>query len=193
MALLEGAPVGRATATGMAAVTAVFLCGLKTGDHVVSANALFGSCLLCGGKCAAALRHHLHLGRWQRPGRLGSGDEAGDQTAVPGDARPIPTLSIVDIAAVAKIADSHGARLVVDNAFASPALQRPMEFGAHIVVHSSTKYHRRPGPRPGRRDPVPPGFPGRASAALPAQHRTHASAPSMPGCISRAWRPWTCA
>jgi O-succinylhomoserine sulfhydrylase len=51
-----------------------------------------------------------------------------------------PTLSLVDIAAVAKIADKHGARLVVDNAFSSPALQRPLEFGAHIVIHSSTKY-----------------------------------------------------
>jgi O-succinylhomoserine sulfhydrylase len=51
-----------------------------------------------------------------------------------------PTLTIVDLKAVARIADGAGARLVVDNAFASPALQRPMEFGAHIVVHSSTKY-----------------------------------------------------
>jgi O-succinylhomoserine sulfhydrylase len=51
-----------------------------------------------------------------------------------------PTLSLVDIAAVAKIANAHGARLAVDNAFASPALQRPIEFGAHIVIHSSTKY-----------------------------------------------------
>ena len=51
-----------------------------------------------------------------------------------------PTLSLVDIAAVAKIAESHGARLAVDNAFSSPALQRPIEFGAHIVIHSSTKY-----------------------------------------------------
>jgi len=51
-----------------------------------------------------------------------------------------PTLAIVDIAAVAKIAEKSGARLIVDNAFASPALQRPMEFGAHIVVHSSTKF-----------------------------------------------------
>jgi O-succinylhomoserine sulfhydrylase len=51
-----------------------------------------------------------------------------------------PTLAIVDLAAVAKIADKAGARLVVDNAFASPVLQRPMDFGAHVVVHSSTKY-----------------------------------------------------
>src|SRR3569623_196713 len=51
-----------------------------------------------------------------------------------------PTMPIVDIAAVAKIAESRGARLIVDNAFASPALQRPMELGAHIVVHSSTKF-----------------------------------------------------
>ena len=51
-----------------------------------------------------------------------------------------PTLAIVDIRACAEIADRAGARLIVDNAFASPALQRPMEFGAHIIVHSSTKY-----------------------------------------------------
>ena len=51
-----------------------------------------------------------------------------------------PTLAIVDLKAVAKIAHEGGARLIVDNAFASPALQRPMEFGADIVVHSSTKY-----------------------------------------------------
>jgi O-succinylhomoserine sulfhydrylase len=51
-----------------------------------------------------------------------------------------PTLAIVDLKAVSRIANDHGARLVVDNAFATPALQRPMEFGAHIVVHSSTKY-----------------------------------------------------
>jgi O-succinylhomoserine sulfhydrylase len=139
MALLEGAPVARATATGMAAVTAVFLAGLKTGDHVVSANALFGS-------CRYVLENVL-----PRFGITCTFVEGSDLSAWQGAMRPEtkllfvetpanPTLAIVDIAAVAKIADKGGARLIVDNAFASPALQRPMELGAHIVVHSSTKF-----------------------------------------------------
>jgi len=139
MALLEGAPVARATATGMAAVTAVLLAGLKTGDHVVSASALFGS-------CRYVLENVL-----PRFGIACSFVEGSDLTAWQDAMRPEtrllfvetpsnPTLAIVDIAAVAKIAESRGARLIVDNAFASPALQRPMEFGAHIVVHSSTKF-----------------------------------------------------
>lgn len=139
LAALEGAPLGRATATGMAAVSAVFLGSLKTGDHVVSANALFGSC-----------RYVLEgaLGRFGiETTFVDGGDLAAWQAAV----RPTtklffletpsnPTLAVFDIAAIAAIADKAGARLVVDNAFASPALQRPMELGAHIVVHSTTKW-----------------------------------------------------
>jgi O-succinylhomoserine sulfhydrylase len=139
MAQLEGASVARATATGMAAVTAVFLAGLKTGDHVVSASALFGS-------CRYVLENVL-----PRFGITCTFVEGSDLDAWAAAMRPQtkllfvetpsnPTLAIVDIAAVAKIAESRGARLIVDNAFASPALQRPMEFGAHIVVHSSTKF-----------------------------------------------------
>jgi len=139
MALLEGAPAARATATGMAAVTAVFLAGLKTGDHVVSANALFGSCryvmenVLPRFGITTSFVNGSDLDAWQ--------------AAIKPTTRLLfletpsnPTLQIVDMAAVAKIAAKSGARLVVDNAFASPALQRPMEFGAHIVVHSSTKF-----------------------------------------------------
>jgi O-succinylhomoserine sulfhydrylase len=139
MAMLEGAPVGRATATGMAAVSAVLLSSLNTGDHIVAAKAMFGSC--------------LHVVEQILP-RFGIGytlvdgtDTAAWDAAMTPQTRMLfmetpsnPTLSLVDIAAVAKIADKHGARLAVDNAFASPALQRPMEFGAHIVIHSSTKY-----------------------------------------------------
>src|ERR1043165_5659704 len=139
MAQLQGASVARATATGMAAVTAVFLAGLKTGDHVVSASALFGS-------CRYVLENVL-----PRFGITCTFVEGSDLDAWAAAMRPQtkllfvetpsnPTLAIVDIAAVAKIAESRGARLIVDNAFASPALQRPMEFGAHIVVHSSTKF-----------------------------------------------------
>jgi O-succinylhomoserine sulfhydrylase len=139
LAAMEGAPVGRATASGMAAVSAVFLGGLKTGDHVVSASALFGS-------CRYVLENVL-----SRFGVETTFVEGGDLAAWAAAIRPTtrmffletpsnPTLAIFDIQAIAKLADQAGARLVVDNAFASPALQRPMEFGAHIVVHSTTKW-----------------------------------------------------
>jgi O-succinylhomoserine sulfhydrylase len=139
MALLEGAPVGRATATGMAAVSAVLLSSLKTGDHVVAAKAMFGSCLHVVEQILPrfGISHTLVDGE----------DTSAWEEAIKPETRLLfletpsnPTLSLVDIAAVAKIADRHGARLAVDNAFATPALQRPMEFGAHIVIHSSTKY-----------------------------------------------------
>jgi len=139
MAALEGAPVARATATGMAAVAATFMCALKTGDHVVAAKAMFGSCL-----------HVVQeiLPRFGITYTLVDGEDVSAwEAAVRPETRMLfletpsnPTLSIVDLKAVAAIADKHDALLVVDNAFASPALQRPMEFGAHIVVHSSTQY-----------------------------------------------------
>lgn len=139
MAALEGAPAARATATGMAAVAASLFCYLKTGDHVVAARAMFGSCL-----------HVIQeiLPRFGITYTLVDGADAGAWEAAMTPATRMlfletpsnPTLSIVDLKAVAAIADKHGALLVVDNAFASPALQRPMEFGAHVVVHSSTKY-----------------------------------------------------
>ena len=139
MAALEGAAVARATATGMAAVAATFMSALKTGDHVVAARAMFGSCL-----------HVIQeiLPRFGITYTLVDGEDVNAwAAAMTPQTRMLfletpsnPTLSIVDLKAVATIADRHGAWLVVDNAFASPALQRPMEFGAHIVVHSSTKY-----------------------------------------------------
>ena len=139
MAALEGAPVARATASGMAAVTAVFLSALRSGDHVVGAKAMFGAC-----------RYVIEdiLPRFGITNTLVDGDDAGQwAAAMKPNTRMLfletpanPTLAIVDLKAVAKIADKAGALLVVDNAFATPALQRPMEFGAHVVVHSSTKY-----------------------------------------------------
>ncbi|HEY4264393.1 MAG TPA: O-succinylhomoserine sulfhydrylase [Micropepsaceae bacterium] len=139
MALLEGAPVGRATASGMAAVTATFLCCLKAGDHVVAARAMFG-----------AIRYVVEdvLARFGITSTIVDGTDLESWRAAMRPETKIvffetpsnPTLEIVDIAGVADIAHKFGARVVVDNAFASPALQRPMEFGADIVVHSSTKY-----------------------------------------------------
>src|SRR4051812_7050572 len=139
MAALEGAPVARATATGMAAVAATFFCALRTGDHVVAARAMFGSCL-----------HVIQeiLPRFGITHTLVEGEDLGAwEAAMTPKTRMLfletpsnPVLSLVDIKAVAAIAKRHGALLAVDNAFASPALQRPMELGADIVVHSSTKY-----------------------------------------------------
>jgi O-succinylhomoserine sulfhydrylase len=139
MAALEGSEVAQATSTGMAAVSGVLLSALKTGDHVVAAKAMFGSC--------------LHVVREILP-RFGIGHtlvDGGDldqwKSAIRPETRMLfletpsnPTLSIVDLKGVARIADEAGAKVLVDNAFASPAVQRPIEFGCHIVVHSSTKY-----------------------------------------------------
>jgi O-succinylhomoserine sulfhydrylase len=139
MCALEGAPVARATASGMAAVSATFLCALRTGDHVVAARAMFGSC-----------RYVIEdvLSRFGINHTLVDGDDLEQWSAAVTPKTKMffletpsnPMLTLVDLKAVAQIADKAGALLVVDNAFASPALQRPMEFGAHIVVHSSTKY-----------------------------------------------------
>jgi len=139
MAALEGAPVARATASGMAAVTATFLCALRVGDHVVAAKAMFGAC-----------RYVVEevLSRFGITNTLVDGDDVEQwRRAIRPETKMLfcetpanPTLAIVDLKAAADIAHVAGARLVVDNAFASPALQKPFEFGADIVVHSSTKY-----------------------------------------------------
>ncbi len=139
MAQLEGAPVGRATASGMAAVTSTFFCCLKAGDHVVAARALFGAIryviedVLARFGVSSTIVDGTDLAAWRAAMR--------PETKLAFFETPSnPTLEIVDIKGVADIAHEAGARVVVDNAFASPALQRPMEFGADIVVHSSTKY-----------------------------------------------------
>jgi O-succinylhomoserine sulfhydrylase len=139
MAALEGMPVARATATGMAAVTATFLCRLRTGDHVVAPKAMFGAC-----------RYVIEdiLSRFGISNTLVDGDNLDQwRAAMRPNTKMLfletpanPTLAIVDLKAVAKIAHDGGALLIVDNAFATPVLQRPFETGADIVVHSSTKY-----------------------------------------------------
>jgi len=139
MAALEGMPVARATASGMAAVTATFLCALRTGDHVVAAKAMFGAC-----------RYVIEdiLPRFGIANTLVDGDDVGQwRAAMRPETKMLfletpanPTLAIVDLKAVAEIAHAGKALLIVDNAFATPVLQRPFETGADIVVHSSTKY-----------------------------------------------------
>ncbi|MBN9023135.1 MAG: aminotransferase class I/II-fold pyridoxal phosphate-dependent enzyme, partial [Rhizobiales bacterium] len=139
MRLLEGAGAARATASGMAAVTAALLCHLKAGDHVVAAKALFGSCryvveeLLPKYGIAATLVDGLDLAAWQNAVRP-------ETRAFFLESPANPTLEVIDIAAVARIAKKAKARLIVDNVFATPLLQKPLELGADVVVYSATKH-----------------------------------------------------
>ncbi len=139
MVALEGAEAARATATGMAAVTAAMLCQVSAGDHVVAARALFGSCryiveeLLPRFGVESTLVDGCDLAQWQAATR--------PNTKVFFLETPTnPTLDILDIKGIADIAHDVGARLVVDNVFATPVLQKPMEFGADVVVYSATKH-----------------------------------------------------
>ena len=140
MRLLEGAEAARATASGMAAVTSALLCFLTAGDHVVAARALFGSCryviedLLPRYGVTSTLVDGTDLGQWRRAVRKGK------TTTLFLESPTNPTLEIIDIAAVADIAHAAGARLIVDNVFATPLLQRPLELGADVVVYSATKH-----------------------------------------------------
>ncbi len=139
MALLEGAEAARATASGMAAVTASVMSQVRAGDHVVAARALFGSCLyiiedlLPRFGVATTLVDGGDLDQWRAALR--------PSTKVLFLETPTnPTLEIYDIAAVAEIAHGAGATLVVDNVFATPMLQRPLALGADCVVYSTTKH-----------------------------------------------------
>ena len=139
MAALEGAEAARATATGMAAVTAAMMGQLKAGDHVVAARALFGSCLyivqdlLPRFGVASTLVDGRDLGAWEAAVR--------PETRVFFLESPAnPTLEVIDISAVAAIAHRHEATLVVDNVFATPLWQKPLELGADCVVYSTTKH-----------------------------------------------------
>ena len=137
--LLEGAEAARATATGMAAVTAALLCFLKAGDHLVAARALFGSCRyvveeLCPRfGIASTLVDGRDLQAW-------AGAMRPNTKAVFFETPANPTLDLVDIAAVSELAHRAGARVVVDNVFATPILQKPLQLGADIVVYSATKH-----------------------------------------------------
>jgi O-succinylhomoserine sulfhydrylase len=139
MCALEGAEDARATATGMAAVSAALLCQVKAGDHVVAARALFGSCRWVVEKLMArygvetTLVDGRDIENWKKAVR--------PNTKVFFLESPTnPTLEVIDIAAVATLANEIGARVVVDNVFATPLFQKPLELGAHIVVYSTTKH-----------------------------------------------------
>ena len=139
MALLEGAEACFATATGMAAVFASLMCQLHAGQRVVASRALFGSChfiitqLLPRWGIATQLVDGTNLAEWKAALRPGA-------AAVFLETPANPTLELIDIAAVAKLAHAAGAVLIVDNVFSTPVLQRPLALGADIVVYSATKH-----------------------------------------------------
>ncbi|WP_407150221.1 O-succinylhomoserine sulfhydrylase [Bradyrhizobium sp. ORS 86] len=136
---LEGAEAARSTATGMAAVTTAILAPLKAGDHVVASKALFGSCLyvvqdlLPRYGIETTLVDGLDLDQWQRALRPNTKSFFLESPTN-------PTLDVLDISAIAKIAHSGGARLIVDNVFATPIWQSPLSLGADVVVYSATKH-----------------------------------------------------
>lgn len=139
MCALEGAEDARAMASGMAAVAAALLCSARAGDHVVAARALFGSCrwivetLMPRYGIESTLVDGTDIANWERAVR--------PNTKLFFLESPTnPTLEVIDIAAVAELAEAIGARLVVDNVFATPLQQKPLQLGAHVVVYSATKH-----------------------------------------------------
>ena len=139
MAALEGAEAARATATGMAAVTTALMGLVRAGDHVVAAKALFGSCLwvieewLPRFGVTSTLVNGTDLDAWKKAVQKNT-------KAFFLESPTNPTLEVYDIAAVADIAHNAGAQLVVDNVFATPLYQHPLELGADCVVYSATKH-----------------------------------------------------
>jgi O-succinylhomoserine sulfhydrylase len=136
---LEGAQAARATATGMAAVTTAILAPLKAGDHVVAAKAMFGSCryvvedLLPRYGIQSTLVDGLDLDRWRKAMRPNTRSCFLESPTN-------PTLEVLDIASIAEISHQAGARLIVDNVFATPLWQSPLTLGADVVVYSATKH-----------------------------------------------------
>jgi O-succinylhomoserine sulfhydrylase len=136
---LEGAEAGRSTATGMAAVTTAILAPLKAGDHVVAARAVFGSCryvvedLLPRYGISSTLVDGLDLDQWKKAMRPNTRSCFLESPTN-------PTLDVLDISSIADIAHQAGARLIVDNVFATPLWQSPLSLGADVVVYSATKH-----------------------------------------------------
>lgn len=136
---LEGAEAARSAATGMAAVTTAILAPLKAGDHVVASKALFGSCLyviqdlLPRYGIETTLVDGADLDQWQRALKPNTKTFFLESPTN-------PTLDVLDIPSIAEIAHSGGARLVVDNVFATPIWQSPLALGADVVVYSATKH-----------------------------------------------------
>lgn len=138
IALLEGAGAARCMATGMAAMTAALLCQLQQGDHLVGGRAAFGSCRWLTDTLLPKFGISTTIVDARDPQQFA--DAIRPETKVFFFETPAnPTMDVVDLEAVCALAKRHGITTVVDNAFATPALQRPMDFGADVVAYSATK------------------------------------------------------
>ncbi|MCW2269846.1 methionine gamma-lyase [Pseudomonas sp. JUb96] len=139
MASLEGGEAGLALASGMGAITATLWTLLRPGDEVLVGRTLYG--------CTFAFLHH-GIGEFGVKVRhVDMTDVAAVAAAISADTKVIyfetpanPNMQMADIAAVAKLAHKHDIKVVVDNTYCTPYLQRPLELGADLVVHSATKY-----------------------------------------------------
>jgi O-succinylhomoserine sulfhydrylase len=138
IALMEGAEACRVQASGMAAMTTALLCQLSAGDHIVSARAAFGSCRWLVDTLLPRFGIESTI--------VDARDNAAWEAAIQPNTKVFffetpanPTMDIADLAFICGLAKSRGIRSVVDNAFCTPVLQRPMEFGADVVAYSATK------------------------------------------------------
>ena len=138
IAAIEGGRAGFAFASGMAAIGAIATM-LESGDHVIVTDNTYGGTFRLFDK--VLLRYGLTFSY------VDTSDLGAVERAITPDTRLLfvetptnPVMSITDLQGAAALAHAHGLRLVVDNTFASPSLQRPIEFGADLVVHSTTKY-----------------------------------------------------
>jgi O-succinylhomoserine sulfhydrylase len=137
--LLEGAEAGFATASGMAAIFTTFMALLRSGDHVISCSSVFG---------ATHAVFTKYFPKWGMSHSYFSTNEAGEiEKLVKPETKFIyletptnPAIELIDLEVVAGIAKKHGLLLIVDNCFATPYLQKPIAFGADLVIHSATKY-----------------------------------------------------
>jgi len=139
LCLLEGAEACATTASGMAAVFAALACQVQAGDYVVASRALFGSCLYIINDILPRLGVETRV--------VDGTDLAEWEEALSRPTKCVfletptnPTLQIIDLPAVCELAHAAGARVIVDNVFATPMQQRPLKLGADIVVYSTTKH-----------------------------------------------------
>ncbi|MFZ4553285.1 MAG: O-succinylhomoserine sulfhydrylase [Betaproteobacteria bacterium] len=139
LAAMEGAEMCVATASGMAAILSMCLGMLKAGDHIVSSQSIFGSTVNLFAKWLTRYGIETTF--------VGGQDPAAWRAAMRPSTRLLyvetpsnPMTEVFDIAALAEVAHAGGAWLAVDNCFCTPALQRPLDFGADLIIHSATKY-----------------------------------------------------
>ncbi|MBL7884635.1 MAG: aminotransferase class I/II-fold pyridoxal phosphate-dependent enzyme [Bacteroidia bacterium] len=139
MCLLEGAEAGYATASGMAAVFASFMALLKSGDHILASSSIFGSTHTVLSKILPKYGIEHSYADVNKPETWEALIQKNTKMIFV-ETPSNPGLDIIDLDWLGKLANKHSIILNVDNCFATPFIQRPIEFGAHIVTHSGTKY-----------------------------------------------------